>query len=157
MISTASSVMMSARLDHAAFMPVDADGARLLAGVLDHEALDVEDDVGDVFHNAGDGADFVLHALDLDARDGTALQAGEQNAPQAIADGDAEAALERLGAELAVGVSQRATVADDAVGKLQSPPTDTHGLTISSRCYQPQALARALASASRRMGPFHRP
>ena len=108
MIWTASSVMMSAAVDHAALVAVDADGARLLAGVLDHQALDVEDDVGDVLDDAGDGGDLVLHALDLDAGDGTAFQAGQQDAAQAVADGHAEAALERLGDELAVGVGQRA-------------------------------------------------
>ena len=50
--------------------------------------------------------DLVLHALDLDAGDGAAFEAGEQDAAQAVADGDAEAALERLGEELAVGVGQ---------------------------------------------------
>ena len=78
-----------------------------LAGVLDHQALDVEDDVGHVLDDAGDRADFVLHALDLDAGDGAAFEAGEQDAAQAVADGHAEAALERLGVELAVGVGQR--------------------------------------------------
>ena len=51
--------------------------------------------------------DLVLHALDLDAGDGAAFQAGQQDAAQAVADGHAEAALERLGDELAVGVGQR--------------------------------------------------
>ena len=52
--------------------------------------------------------DLVLHALDLDPGDGAAFEAGEQDAAQAVADGHAEAALERLGDELAVGVGQRA-------------------------------------------------
>ena len=99
--------MMSAALTTPLFVAFDADGLGLLAGVLDHQALDVEDDVGHVLDDAGDGADLVLHALDLDARDGAAFQAGQQDAAQAVADGHAEAALERLGDELAVGVGQR--------------------------------------------------
>ena len=39
-----------------------------------------------------DGADLVLHALDLDARDRAALQARQQDAPQAFAHRHAEAA-----------------------------------------------------------------
>src|SRR5262249_32591568 len=112
---------------HAAVVAVDADGLGLVAGVLDHQALDVEDDVGDVLDDAGDGGDLVLHALDLDARDGAALQAGQEDPAQAVADGDAEAALERLDGKLAVGVRQGVAVAGYAVGQFQATPLDTHG------------------------------
>src|SRR5262249_47406379 len=61
-------------LDDAFLVPVDADRLGLFTLVLDHQALDVEDDVGHVLDDAGDGGDLVLDALDLDARDGTALQ-----------------------------------------------------------------------------------
>ena len=37
------------------------------------------------------------HAVDLDARDGRALQRGQQHAPKRVAERQAEAALERLG------------------------------------------------------------
>ncbi len=124
MICTCSSVMMSAALTTPALCRSMRIVLGLIAGVLDDQALDVQDDVGDVLDHAGDGGDLVLHALDLDARDGTALQAGEQDAPQAVADGDAEAALERLGVELAVGVGQRFAVADTTVGQLQATPLE---------------------------------
>src|SRR5581483_9742073 len=88
--------------------------------------LNVEDDVGHVLDDAGDRADLVLHALDLDLRDGAALEAGQQDAAQAVADGDAEAALERLGDELAVGVGERRAVTVYAVGQFQTTPSDTH-------------------------------
>src|SRR5262249_41088070 len=94
-------------LDNAAFVAVDADGLRLVGGVPYDQALDVQDDVRHIFHHAGDGADFVLDALDLDAGDGATFQAGQQDAPQAVAHGDAEAAFKRLGRELTVGVRQR--------------------------------------------------
>src|SRR5262249_39702153 len=70
--------------------------------------------------------DLVLHALDLDAGDRAALQAGEQDPPQAVADGHAEAALERLGVELAVRVRQGAPVRHHAVGQLQATPANAH-------------------------------
>ena len=76
--------------------------------------------------------DLVLHALDLDAGDGAAFQAGQQDAAQAVADGHAEAALERLGDELAVGVGQRGAVADHAVGQFQTTPSDSHESASSS-------------------------
>ena len=74
-----------------------------IAVVLDDQRLDVEHDVGDVFDDARDRGEFVLRAVDLDLRDGAAFEAGEQDAAQAVADRRAEAALERLGDELAVG------------------------------------------------------
>ena len=71
--------------------------------VLHHQRLDVEHDVGHVLDHAGQRGELVLGAVHLDLRDRAAFQAGQQNAPQAVADRDAEAALERLGDELAVG------------------------------------------------------
>src|SRR5262249_37418939 len=112
--------------DDAALVPIDADGARLLAGVLHHQALDVEDDVGDILDDAGNRGDLVLHALDLDTGDGTAFEAGQKDTAQAVADGHAEAALERLGVELAVGVREGLTLAGDAVGQFEATPFDTH-------------------------------
>ena len=49
--------------------------------------------------------------VDFDLRDRAAFQAGKQNAAQAVADRHAEAALERLGDELAVGRRQGFRVA----------------------------------------------
>ena len=45
----------------------------------------------------------MLRAVQLDLRDGAAFQAGKEDAAQAVADGHAEAALERFDDELAVG------------------------------------------------------
>ena len=47
-----------------------------LAGVLDHQAFDVEDDVGHVLDHARYRGDLVLHALDIDAGNGATFQAG---------------------------------------------------------------------------------
>ena len=57
---------------------------------------------------------------------GAALQAGEQDPPQAVADGVAEAAFERLDVELAEGVGQGFAVADDPAGQFEATPTDAH-------------------------------
>src|SRR5262249_33216260 len=115
-------------LDDAALVSLDAEGARRIAGVLDHQALDVENDVGDVLDDAGDGADLVLHALDLDARDGAAFQAGQQDTAQTVADGDAEAGPERSGDELAVRIGQRRAIAHNAVWQFQATPSNSHVL-----------------------------
>ena len=112
--------------DDAFFVPVDLDGLGQFAGVLDHQALDVEDDVGDILDDAGNGGDFVLHPLDLDTSDGTPFQAGDEDAPQTVADGHAEAAFERLGMELAIGIGQGLAFAGQPVGQFQPTPFDTH-------------------------------
>ena len=98
----------------------------LLGVVLDDQALDVQDQVGDVLDHAGDRRELVLDALDLDLGDGAPFEAGEQDAPQAVADGVAEAAFERLDVEFAEGVGQRVADADDPAGQFQATPTDTH-------------------------------
>src|SRR5262249_45627481 len=73
-------------LDSTCPVAFDADRLGLLTGVLHHQALDVQDDVRDVLDDAGNGANFVLNPLDLNARDGAPLEAGEQNAAQTIAE-----------------------------------------------------------------------
>jgi hypothetical protein len=74
--------------------------------VLDFEQrlLEVEDDVGDIFDNAGERGELVQRAFDRDVRDRCALERAEENAAQCNAERRAEAALERLTRELAVGV-----------------------------------------------------
>ena len=61
------------------------------------DALDVEDDVGDVLEHAGDRGEFVQHALDLHRGHRRALQRRQQHAAQRVAERQAEAALQRLG------------------------------------------------------------
>src|SRR5262249_23675028 len=83
-------------------------------------------DIGHILDHTGDGRDFVLYALDLDLGDGAALQAGQEDAPQAVADGDAKAAFERLGIELSVCVRQGRPIGDHAAWQLQSAPPNSH-------------------------------
>ena len=112
--------------DDAPAVAIDADRPGVFGVVLDDQELDVQDQVGDVVDHAGDRRKLVLDALDLDLGDGAALQAGEQDAPQAVADGVAEAALEGLDVELAERVGQRVAVADDPAGQFEATPTNTH-------------------------------
>ena len=64
---------------------------------LDGDVLDVEHDVGHVLAHAGDRGELVQHAVDMHRLHRGALQRGQQNAPQRVAERHAEAALERLG------------------------------------------------------------
>jgi hypothetical protein len=73
---------------------------RLVVLAGDDEALDVEDEVGDVFLDAGDGGELVQHVGDADGRDGRARDAREQGAAQRVAERVAEAGLERADGEL---------------------------------------------------------
>src|SRR6185369_6689207 len=93
---------------------------------FDNERLEVEDDVGHVFDHAGDGGEFVLHALNLHAGDRAAFEAGEQNPPQAVADRDAEAAFKRLGYELAIRRGRGLRLGRELAGEFQTSPTNTH-------------------------------
>src|SRR5690606_2995450 len=77
----------------------------LLAQVHDHrlivlggddELLEVQDDVGDVFLHPGHGRELVQHALDADAGDRRPRNGRQQGTAQRVADGVAEARLQRL-------------------------------------------------------------
>ena len=73
---------------------VRGDGLVVLA--RDDEVLDVQDDLGDIFLDTGNGAELVQHAVDADAGDSSAGDRGEQGAAQRVAEGVTEAGLERL-------------------------------------------------------------
>ena len=90
------------QFDHAGGDLARADGAqvealRAVALHLHGHRLDVEHDVDHVLAHAGDRGELVQHVVDLDRRDGGALQRRQQHAAQRIAERQAEAALERLG------------------------------------------------------------
>jgi hypothetical protein len=65
----------------------------------DGDLLDVEHDVGHVLAHARDGREFMQDAVDLHRRHRRAAKGREQHAAQRVAEGEAEAALERLGHE----------------------------------------------------------
>src|SRR5205814_1000861 len=71
------------------------DLGRLAVQAAD-QVLEVEQDVGHVLADAGERRELVRDALDLDRGDGGALERREQHAAQRVAEGVAEAAVERL-------------------------------------------------------------
>ena len=72
---------------------------RLVVLTGDDQALDVEDDLGDVFLHTGDRGELVEHAVHAQARHGRTRDAREQGAAQGIAQRVAEARFERLNDE----------------------------------------------------------
>ncbi len=67
-------------------------------GVHPHgQLLDIQDDVDDVLTHAFERGELVHDTIDLDGRDGGALQGGQENAAERIAQRHAETALEGLG------------------------------------------------------------
>jgi hypothetical protein len=73
---------------------VHDDRLVVLAG--DDELLDVEDELGDVLLHPRDGGELVQDAVDPDARDCGTGDGRQQRAAQGVAEGVAEAGLERL-------------------------------------------------------------
>ena len=94
--------------------------------VLDHETLHGEDDIGHVLEHALDGGELVEGARHLDLGDSTALETRQQHPPQTVADGRAEAALEWLGNELAIGSRKRFLIGHNRAGELEASPTNMH-------------------------------
>jgi hypothetical protein len=81
---------------------LEIEGLRALAVKLEGDLFDVEDDVGHVLDDAGEGRELVEHALHPHRADGCTLDGGEQDAAERVTDRRAEAALERLGDETPV-------------------------------------------------------
>ena len=62
----------------------------------------------------------MIHAFDADRGDGGAFDARQEHAAKRVADGGAEAALERLGGELPEALRQRLGVSDQTFGFLKA-------------------------------------
>ena len=99
-------------------------GDRLVLVGGHHQALEVQDDVGDVFLHAGHGGELVQHAVDADARHGRAGDRRQQRAAQRIAKGVTESRLQRLDDEL------RAVLGDDLFAQCGSL-RNQHGVFVS--------------------------
>ena len=80
---------------------------RLVVLGADAQLLDVHDQLDHVLLDTGDRGELVQHAVDLDAGDGRARDGAEQRTPQRVAEGVAEARLERLDGELGPGLADR--------------------------------------------------
>ena len=97
--------------DGAGALLAHVHGDRLVLFGAHDQALEVQDDVGDVLLHPGNGGELVQHAVDADAGDSRARDRRQQRATQRVAEGVAEAGLERLDDEL------RAVVGDDLFGQ----------------------------------------
>ena len=69
---------------------------RAFAMHAEGQLLHVQHDIRDILADTGDGAEFMQDAIDLQSRDGCALQRGKQDAADRVAERHAEAALKRL-------------------------------------------------------------
>src|SRR4029079_4807503 len=67
----------------------------LVGGAGEHEILEVEDDIGDVFLHALDHVEFVERVVEANLGDRRARDRGEQRAAETVAERVAEAGLER--------------------------------------------------------------
>ncbi len=108
--------------NHTGLIGTQIQCLRPLAGELEGNLLEVQNDVGRVFDDAADGLELVEHALDANRGNRGAFDGAEQGAAQGVADGGAKAALKGLGAELAVGVGKRLGIDRQPFGFLKSSP-----------------------------------
>ena len=95
------------------------DDLRLLGGIgkqADGQLLEVEDDLGHVFLDAGDGGKLMLDALDLHAGHRGPREGAEQRTPQGVPQRLAETALQRLDLKPAVMIALPVFYALDARG-----------------------------------------
>ena len=80
-------------------LDVDAAGHRVGRLRRDDDVLEVEDDVGDVLGDALDGVELVEGVVEAHHRDRRAGDRRQQGAAQRVAEGVAEAGLERADGE----------------------------------------------------------
>ena len=113
--------------DHAGGDDAGLVGAQIqrlgaVAVELERNLLEVQDDVGRVFNNAGDRLELVQHALDANGGNSGALDGREQGAAKGVADGGAKSALKGLRAELAVFFGERLGIDCQTLRFLKSSP-----------------------------------
>ena len=101
--------------------------------MFEPDFFQIQDDVGHVLDDAGQGAEFVLRALDFDRGDGGAFERGKQHAAQGVAEGVAVSALKRLGGEFGVGVGGGGFILLKPGRHLETSKSDWHGVCVVSR------------------------
>ena len=149
-ISTSASVSMSRALTSPRL--VDPQVERL-GGVdvhLQRNLLQVQDDVGRVLDHAGDRRELVQHAVDLDRRDRRAFNRRQQHAPQGVADGRAEPALERLRVEPSEPIRERLALELQPLGPLKTFPEHVSSYLSIRR---PDVSARQTCRVAPRLPP----
>ena len=100
----------------------ESDGAKVTVVEFQGDLLEVENDVGGVFHDTGDRAEFMGDALNTNRRDRGALDRAQQSPPNGIADGGAESTLKRLRGEPAIGGGETIHIRRQALWLLKSFP-----------------------------------
>ena len=78
-ISTSASVSMLPAVTSQATFRFNADSLGLLCEQLGGKALDIENDLSNIFLNAGDSRELVLYAVDLYRQYGHTGKRGEQH------------------------------------------------------------------------------
>ena len=76
-----------------------SQGDRFVGGAPQHEVLEVQDDVGDVFLDSLDDVELVQGVVEAHLRDGRAGDRRQQRATQAVADRVPETGFERRDGE----------------------------------------------------------
>ena len=94
----------------------DDQQSRALAMHLEANFLEVQDDIGHIFEDPGNGRKLVQNAINFDTGDGRALERRKEDPPQGIAQSDAEAPFQRFTLEFAVGVWPALVVYFQALG-----------------------------------------
>src|SRR5215213_1129897 len=106
---------------------------------LERNALEVQDYIGRVFHDAGYRRELVQHPFYLDRCNGRAFDRRQQGATQAITDRGAEPTLKRLSVEFAITVRKRFSFAREAFRPLEAD----HELSFSSvHCFLSKEVRR---------------
>ena len=108
--------------DDAGLVGAQVERLGAVAVELERNLLEVEDDVGGIFDDSGDGLEFVQHAFDADGGYGCSFDGGEQGAAEAVADGGAEAAFKGLCGKFAVLVGDGFGVDCETLGLLKTSP-----------------------------------
>src|SRR6476646_8032304 len=129
----------------AGLVDAQVERLRVIDVQLQRNLLEVQDDVGGVFDHTGNRRELVEHAVDLHRRNGGAFNRREQDAPQRVANGGAETALERLRVEAAEPVGECFALEFETLGPLK---------TFPKHCVCPFANGRA-APASWPAGYVH--
>jgi hypothetical protein len=94
---------------------------------FEEDLFEVQDDVGDIFDDAGTGGELVGCAFDFDGTDAGTFERAEEHAAQGIADGVAVTDFKRFGDELGVRGCGAGFLADQALGHFETTETDWHG------------------------------
>ena len=86
--------------------------AGAFADHLEWNLLEIQDNVGGVFHHARNRAELVRYAFNSHGSDGCALDRAKQYATQASTDGRPESTLERLCRKHSITLGERLGVGD---------------------------------------------